>query len=42
MAAEKTKPAKDAAKAAPKKPVEVDIAATDDDDMEYFAKLAED
>jgi hypothetical protein len=30
------------AKAAPKKPVEVDIAATDDDDMEYFAKLAED
>ncbi len=30
------------AKAAPKKPVEVDIADTDDDDMEYFAKLAED
>jgi hypothetical protein len=30
------------AKAAPKKPAEVDIADTDDDDMEYFAKLAED
>jgi len=30
------------AKAAPKKPVEVDIASDDDDDMAYFSKLADD